>query len=196
MPTNLFTQPALFLIAVAAFELDRVVQLAEAGLDAVILRRPELEEREYLSLAEHMLERLPSNCRLVTHTYAMACANGLHLPEGFLGSLIVAPNALLGRSVHSVAAAQNAQSEGCDYVFFGNVWETDTHPGLAGAGLARLAEVCAAVTIPVVAIGGVTPSRAAECIRAGAKGVAAVSALRTTEDVLAFRNALANWSGT
>lgn len=88
---------------------------------------------------------------------------------------------LIGRSVHSPDEARAAADEGADFVIAGNVYETGTHPGRAPLGPA-LIEGAARAGIPVIAVGGVTPGRAAELRDAGAWGVAAVSALWDAED--------------
>ena len=85
---------------------------------------------------------------------------------------------LVGRSVHSLEAAQQAESEGADFVIFGPVWESSSHPGLPPAGIAALARIALAVKIPVLAIGGVTRERIAECHDAGAAGYAAIGMFR------------------
>ena len=87
-------------------------------------------------------------------------------PDGFL----------IGRSVHSEADAVTAAREGgCDYLVFGSVFESRSKPaGHAIAGLETLARVCAAVRLPVVAIGGITTARVPEVVRAGAAGIAAI----------------------
>lgn len=71
----------------------------------------------------------------------------------------------------------------------GTVYSTATKAS-APIGLAQLAEICAAVQIPVVAIGGITAENAAACIEAGAAGVAVVSTLFATEDVVAVAEQL------
>lgn len=76
---------------------------------------------------------------------------------------------LIGRSVHSAEEARvNADA---DYLVFGAVFESGPKPGL---GLAELRAAVTAVGVPVFAIGGITISRAAECVAAGATGVAAI----------------------
>ena len=85
---------------------------------------------------------------------------------------------LVGRSVHSVEGALSAQDDGADFVIFGPVWSSATHPDLAPAGVGALARVCQALRIPVVAIGGVTLDRIAECRAAGASGYAAIGLYR------------------
>jgi thiazole tautomerase (transcriptional regulator TenI) len=81
---------------------------------------------------------------------------------------------LIGRSVHSIAGAQAAEYAGADYVIFGPVWESASHPGIAPAGLAALAEVVGSVGIPVLAIGGLTRERTMEVLASGAAGYAAI----------------------
>ena len=109
-------------------------------------------------------------------------AAGVHLPEHDLpvaaARRLLGAQRLVGRSVHSVAAAEVAAREGADYLVFGPVFDTHSHPGLPSAGLDGLREVCRAVDLPVLAIGGVDFDRAEECTRAGAAGFAAISAFR------------------
>jgi thiamine-phosphate diphosphorylase len=103
-------------------------------------------------------------------------------------------DAWIGRSVHSVAAAEGAAADGADYLIAGAIFATGSHPGAAPAGLGFLAEVAAAVGMPVVAIGGITPANAGDCLRAGARGVAVLSALMDAADpgavAAAYRRAM------
>ena len=87
----------------------------------------------------------------------------------------------VGLSARTRAEAEAAVKRGALYVGAGPVWETPSKPD-AGApiGLAGLTEICAAVSIPVVAIGGIDASNAGDCIRAGAAGVAVVRAVGDT----------------
>jgi shikimate 5-dehydrogenase len=72
------------------------------------------------------------------------------------------------------AAAREAEAEGADYVVFGPVFETASHPGQPATGLERLREVALAVEIPVLAIGGIDETTAELCRHAGAAGFAAI----------------------
>lgn len=85
----------------------------------------------------------------------------------------------VGLSAATLAEAVSAAAQGALYVGVGPVWATPSKPD-AGApiGLDGLAEICAAISIPVVAIGGIDASNAGDCIRAGAAGVAVVRAAR------------------
>ncbi len=76
--------------------------------------------------------------------------------------------------MHSAAAALQAEAEGADYLVFGSVFASATHPGQPAAGLEALQRVARAVRIPVLAIGGVDAERVAACLAAGAAGFAAI----------------------
>lgn len=116
-------------------------------------------------------------------------ADGVHLGRSDLGAeRAVAEGLLLGTSAASVDEAREGEALGAAYVGAGPVWatpsKTDADPAI---GLDGLAEICRAISIPVVAIGGVEVSNAADCIRAGAAGVAVIRAAR---DARALRAAI------
>jgi thiamine-phosphate pyrophosphorylase len=102
-------------------------------------------------------------------------ADGVHLGQGDAGAERArAGGLLLGRSASTLGQALAADA---DYVGVGPIWATpsklDADPPI---GLDELARICAAVSVPVVAIGGIDAANAAACIRAGAAGVAVVRA--------------------
>jgi thiamine-phosphate pyrophosphorylase len=109
---------------------------------------------------------------------AVTCgAAGVNLPEGDIptrDARVLLGERIVGRSVHSLESATLAEREGADYVIFGPVWRSASHPDAQPVGLRELARVAAAVGIPVLAIGGVTQERIAECAASGAAGYAAI----------------------
>lgn len=108
-------------------------------------------------------------------------ADGVHLPEN--APPLEGRFALRGVSCHSLESARRAVELGADYLVFGSIFETQSHPGAAPAGLEALREVCAAVEVPVFAIGGVTAQNARLCLEAGAHGIAVIGAAWDAEDV-------------
>jgi thiamine-phosphate pyrophosphorylase len=81
----------------------------------------------------------------------------------------------IGVSCHSIERAREAERSGANHIFFGPVFDTPSKRGFGPPqGIERLGEVCRAVQIPVIAIGGVKETNAEECIRAGAWGIAAI----------------------
>ncbi len=112
-----------------------------------------------------------------------ANAAGIHLGEKSLPLEAVAKwrrssgrtDFQIGVSCHSLDAARAAERGGADYIFFGPVFATPSKAAFGPPqGLERLREVCAAVEIPVLAIGGVNFENARACLDAGAAGVAAI----------------------
>jgi thiamine-phosphate diphosphorylase len=102
-------------------------------------------------------------------------ADGVHLGQGDQGAERArAAGLVLGRSATTLEQALEADA---DYLGVGPIWETpskaDADPAI---GVAALRAICAAVDIPVVAIGGIDAANARECIRAGAAGVAVIRA--------------------
>jgi thiamine-phosphate pyrophosphorylase len=91
-------------------------------------------------------------------------------------------NLLVGRSVHSLAEAAEAARAGADYLTFGHVFPSQTHPGLPPRGLAELAAIVQAVDIPVLAIGGIGPENVAAVLATGCAGVAVISAILSDPD--------------
>lgn len=109
-------------------------------------------------------------------------ADGVHLGRNDEGAeRAVAEGLLLGRSAASVEEARVGEEQRAAYIGAGPVWSTpskeDADPPI---GLDGLAEICRAVSVPVVAIGGVDATNAADCIHAGAAGVAVIRAARDT----------------
>jgi thiamine-phosphate pyrophosphorylase len=114
-------------------------------------------------------------------------ANGVHLGRVDEGAeRAVAAGLLLGTSAASVAEALEGERKGAAYIGAGPVWATPSKPDADPAiGLGGLAEICRAVSIPVVAIGGIDASNAADCIRAGASGVAVIRAAAESRELRA-----------
>jgi thiamine-phosphate pyrophosphorylase len=105
-------------------------------------------------------------------------ADGVHLGRDDPGSEeALAARLMLGRSASSVEEAKAAEAEGASYIGAGPVWATPSKPDADPAiGLEGLRAICGAVSIPVVAIGGIDVSNARACIQAGAAGIAVVRA--------------------
>ena len=109
---------------------------------------------------------------------ALACgAAGVNLPERDISvaeARSLMDDRLVGKSVHSIESALKAEAEDTDYVIFGPVWESASHPGVAPKGISALEAVARSVGIAVLAIGGVTEERIELCLAAGADGYAAI----------------------
>lgn len=160
--------------AVSKADVD-VLQIRERGLDDAVLARL---VRDVLAGAAGRGMRVLVNDRV---DVALATgAAGVHLPSTAPPVAVVrriVPDVLLvGRSVHAGDDLREIERQGgCDYLTFGTVFPSAGKPkGHAVAGVEALGRVCARTSLPVLAIGGLTVSLAAEAARAGAAGVAAI----------------------
>ncbi len=114
-------------------------------------------------------------------TIAVECAADVHMPETVGSSDTLRDewyqSLIISRSVHSIEAALQAERGGADMLVLGTVFPSTSHPGGATIGVEGVRAVCDSVRIPVIAIGGITARNAAGVMRAGASGVAVISAI-------------------
>lgn len=174
--------------------LTRIERLAKARPAAILLREKDLTETEYTELAREVL----CICKMhdvpcILHNYANTAHqlqhDALHLPLSVLRTLAIQKRdtfKVLGASCHSVTDAKEAESLGCTYITAGHVFDTDCKKGLPGRGLEFLQEVCSCVSIPVYAIGGISPKNYASVKEAGVAGACIMSTAMTCEDVEAY----------
>jgi thiamine-phosphate pyrophosphorylase len=148
--------------------------------------------------------REPGSTRIVVNDrldVALAAqAGGVHLGEKSVppeeaGRLVKSlgreKDFLVGVSCHSLEAAKAAERGGADYLFFGPVFATPSKATYGPPqGLERLSEVCRAVALPVLAIGGITLENAADCLSARASGIAAIRLFQDAPDIAAVVRAL------
>jgi thiamine-phosphate pyrophosphorylase len=116
-------------------------------------------------------------------------ADGVHLGRTDPGAeAALEAGLMLGTSAANVQEAIEGERIGASYVGAGPVWATPTKPDAdPPIGLDGLAEICAAISVPVIAIGGIQAENAADCLAAGATGVAVV---RAAADARALRTAI------
>jgi len=114
-------------------------------------------------------------------------AAGVHLGQTDEGAeRALAAGLLLGLSASTRREAAVAEYSGAGYIGAGPVWATPSKPDAAlPIGLEGLEEICQSVSVPVVAIGGITAANAADCIRAGASGVAVIRGLAEIRELAA-----------
>ena len=179
-----------------------VREACDAGVRAVQLREKDLSQTELGEYASRLKEitqardtkllinrRDPVEEAEDAFLAASMGTDGFHFPDGvpFPHELRARfPRLLVGVSTHSVGGAVAAAAEGASFITFGPVFETPSKASFGPPlGLDALAKATASVTIPVFAIGGVTPENTTDCLKAGAKGVAVVGAIMTAKDIAA-----------
>ena len=183
-----------------ALLLEKVKSVADAGVDWIQIREKQLSGRELSALVQEAVRVAPAPCRvLVNDRLDVACAvgaAGVHLTEQsisvadakqFARKRGLPASFLVGASTHSLDSARAAADSGADYITFGPVFATPSKAGYgAPQGIERLAAVCRSLSIPVLAIGGITPENAGACRSAGAAGIAAIRLFQHPADLPAI----------
>jgi thiamine-phosphate pyrophosphorylase len=179
---------------IGELKLDRVAQAIAGGVNAIRLR---VNERELViasaatALASHPsapLVFLRTHGAGLTAEMARGLPVSIYVPDGEASSprelreLNGSEVVIVARSVHDLDAALAAERGGADMLVLGTVFPSKSHSGGSTIGLEGVREVCAAVTIPVIGIGGITAANAGDVIRAGASGVAVISAIFDAPD--------------
>jgi thiamine-phosphate diphosphorylase len=162
----------------------RARAIATAGDVALHARAGAVDASQLIALANLLHE---TGALVVVNDRAdvarFVAAGGVHLPAAGLPPQrvreMLGPEVVIGRSTHDPGEAREAHEAGADYVFLGPIWPTASHPERVPLGVDAIA---AAAPARVIAIGGVTPERAALCREAGAWGVAAISGLWGADD--------------
>ena len=163
----------------------------DGGVDWVQLRDKSASAQTLLAMARQMLgivrqhrARLAVNDRL--DVALAARADGVHLAAQSLpvdeAAKLADGRLLVGRSVHSLEEAVTAARDGADYVTFGHVFPTSTHPGVPPRGIAQLEQIVQTVDVPVLAIGGITADNLEQVLGTGCAGVAVISAILSAAD--------------
>jgi thiamine-phosphate pyrophosphorylase len=171
-------------------------QAVDGGVTAVQLREKDLSGCDLYALA--MTARRPPGPAPCSSTTARrrghVGADGVHLPERCLPAhavrSLVGDGCIIGRSVHSVEAASQAEREGADYVQVGPVFATASHPGAKPCGLGLVRTVAEAVSVPVIAVVGIDATRIPDVVDAGADGVAVIRAILSAGDPAAAASRL------
>jgi len=186
---------------------QKIEEVVAAGIDWVQIREKDLPAKEVAALTRQALNiaaklsakggsavRVLVNDRL---DVAIAeRAGGVHLGERSLPlaeakrlltsamrKKAVDESFLVGVSCHSLEAAQAAARAGADYIFLGPIFTTPSKAGFGEPqGLACLAQVCRAVKLPVLAIGGIAVDNVESCLAAGAAGIAAIRLFQSAPD--------------
>lgn len=160
----------------SAAYLKQLVYVASLHPKAMVLREKDLTEEKYEELARAVIKLCEqAGTTLILHRFPKVVQHlgydKLHLPLEMLRSMGRPEGlTLLGTSIHSVEDAKEAERLGTDYVFAGNIFETDCKKGLPGRGLEFLETVCKEVDIPVYAIGGITVEKMPQILGTGAAG--------------------------
>jgi thiamine-phosphate pyrophosphorylase len=183
--------------------LSRVREALETGVDWVQLREKGTPTNDLIQIAEKVVQ-LPheSHQKMILNDrldIALACGfDGVHLGGTSFPVEVVRKRTpagfIVGASVHHLDEAVTAQREGANYVIFGPVFATPSKLKYGPAqGIQKLHAVTSRLSIPVLAIGGISLTNYQECLKGGAAGIAAISLFQTSRSV---RKVLSQLRGT
>jgi thiamine-phosphate pyrophosphorylase len=164
-----------------------------AGAPAIQLRERDLSAKELVTLAREVQAMTASRSSqfLINDRIDVALALegvGVHLRSNSLpvpiARQLLGVHRHVGISVHAVEEVLSAQSQGADYIILGPIYETPSKQMFGPPlGIHTLEKACRLVSIPIIGIGGVTAERAREMRRAGAFGVAVITAIIGADDI-------------
>lgn len=164
----------------------------DGGIRALLLREKDLPDKQLQALATKLRQiTWRYGAQLILHgspQTARDCnADGLHLSQQQLSSLPQMRHGLgaaswLGASCHTWEQAQQAQAAGADYILYSPIFPSLSKPGYKPSGsqedsLRQLQDICSRLTLPVFALGGITPQNAPPLLACGAHGIAVMGGL-------------------
>nr|WP_308508143.1 thiamine phosphate synthase [uncultured Stomatobaculum sp.] len=173
---------------------EQVAAALQGGVTCVQLREKELDEERFLQEAEEIFSlckryRVPF---FINDNVALALrchADGVHVGQDDMDVAavrrLVGQEMMIGVSVHTVEEARTAAEGGADYLGVGAMFATSTKTDASLVTKETLRAICDAVSIPVVAIGGINKSNLLELAGTGVDGVALVSAIFSAADIAA-----------
>lgn len=172
----------------------QVEQALLGGATIVQLREKHATDEDFLAQARALLPicRKYGAPLIINDRVDIALASGadgVHIGQGDMelhaARQLLGADKLIGTSAHSVEEARKAQAAGADYLGTGSVFATTTKLDAGHLPRETLCEICEAVSIPVVAIGGITEENLPALTGSGISGVAVVSAIFAQRDVAA-----------
>ncbi|MGN0666391.1 MAG: thiamine phosphate synthase [Huintestinicola sp.] len=168
--------------------LAQIIKICAGGADRIILREKDMDEYAYEALAAEMIKLCRIyGTRFITHTHVRASlelgVKNIHMSYAqFMSDLAAAEQfESVGVSVHSAAEARAASRCGAEYLIAGHIFPTDCKKDIPPRGIGFLQEICENASVPVYAIGGITPENAPLVKAAGAEGICVMSSIMTAE---------------
>ena len=172
---------------------EQVECAIRGGVTCLQLREKELDSGSFFEEAEKIkLLCNKSNVPFIVNDnveIAVKCADGVHIGQEDMAAAevrrIIGKDMILGVSAQTVEQAKKAEQDGADYLGVGAVFPTGSKDDAAEVDYATLKAICNAVSIPVIAIGGITCENVTQLRGSGICGVAVISAIYAKEDIAA-----------
>jgi len=181
-------------------EVKACQQAIRGGAKVIQLRDKKRDKADVLTSARRLKQACArSNVPFIMNDYIditmAADADGVHLGECDLpvaeARRLLPIDRLIGRSTKTIQQAKKAESDGADYIAVGSMYPTTSKEKFTVVGPERLRQIRKAVSLPIVAIGGINADNVAEVIDAGADAAAVISAVLSADDVESAARSLA-----
>jgi len=173
-------------------EVDAARKAINGGARVIQLRDKQRSKGELLAIAKKLADLCrKSNVLFIVNDYldiALASeADGIHIGQDDLPLSVIRKelpvDKVIGLSTSTLAEAQKAEAEGVDYIAVGSIFSSPTKPKATVVGLERLRQIGKAISIPIVAIGGINRQNIGEVMATGADSAAVISAVLNQKDI-------------
>ncbi|GAE93671.1 thiamin-phosphate pyrophosphorylase [Gracilibacillus boraciitolerans JCM 21714] len=181
------------------------IPFLQSELDYIHIREKNKTAQELQSILSFLKENEVSKKKLIINDRVdLAVLNHCHGVQLAYHSLSVKavknsfPKLTIGKSVHSLEEAIQAEKEGATFLIFGHVFASLSKIGLPSRGLNSLQKITQSVSLPTIAIGGITPpQRTRAVLEAGASGIAIMSGIWNAKDsseaLKSYRDVFNDW---
>ncbi|MDP4198362.1 MAG: thiamine phosphate synthase [Bacteroidota bacterium] len=173
---------------------DRAIELAtladQLGASVIQLREKDRPLGEILDVADAIRTRVTHAAFIINDRADIARAvhaDGVHLGSDDLpveyARVLLGPDAIIGATCGSLTEAMEAQTVGANYIGFGHIYPTRSkEKRTPQKTLQEVSDFASAISVPLIAIGGITPANAAPVLQAGASGIAVIGAIQNSDD--------------
>lgn len=187
-------------------ELANVAMQIESEIDYLHIREREKSTKElYEGVAELLKGGFPASKLVINDRIDIAIL--LNIPRVQLGYRSADVRSVkekfsylhVGYSVHSLEEAITAFKNGADSLVYGHIFPTSCKKGVPARGLEEISDMARRLTIPITAIGGITPQNTANVLQAGVTGIAVMSGIVSDRDpyeqARLYKETIRKWAG-
>ena len=162
---------------------NNITQATKVGVNMVQIREKNLSNKEKKKLIQKIIVKTDNKPIIIINDGYELCKvfdiDGIHLPEKKINQIKNLKSTLnydqiIGCSIHSLKSAILAEKLGANYLQFGSIFKTKSHPGQNPLGLSELKKITANINLPVIAVGGINEKNCLLPFQNGAYGIASI----------------------
>lgn len=162
---------------------NNITQATKVGVNMVQIREKNLSNEEKKKLIQKIIVKTDNKPIIIINDGYELCKvfdiDGIHLPEKKINQIKNLKSTLnydqiIGCSIHSLKSAILAEKLGANYLQFGSIFKTKSHPGQNPIGLSELKKITANINLPVIAVGGINEKNCLLPFQNGAYGIASI----------------------